>query len=407
MPLASIANSNALRLAGITRETLPPCASVQIEKDFATGEPTGVFLEWTMMPIVELSLMGVAPRFVHEQRIRGLRDSMRIYNAFGTTSVFEGHGIAAEVLTAYREVRDRGEMTVRAHLVHSPAWNSSRTVLLPQLLDGWGGWLAGRGLGDPFLRVSGLYTEVGPSLEDQVRSQAAPYTGWAGFCYDAGLPRERVKELLIEAARRDIRMTSLHADLLDLYEDVNRVVPIAGQRWVIGHISVLDSDAVKRIRDLGLVLTTHTNRFLFKEGEILRARVGEAAEATIVPLRTLRQAGVHVALATDNVPASLFYPIWQCVARADRYSGRVIAPDQRLSREDALRAATIEGAYLMFEEHLKGSIEVGKLADLVILSDDPLSVEEARLKDIVAELTVVGGRIVFERENAVGARKSN
>lgn len=106
---------------------------------------------------------------------------------------------------------------------------------------------------------------------------------------------------------------------------------------------------------------------------------------------------MHFALATDNVPVSLFHPMWHCVARVDRYSGRAIAPPQRLSRADALRAATIEGAYLTFEEAVKGSIEVGKLADLVVLSHDPLTVEEARLPDIVAELTVVGGRVVYAR----------
>ena len=107
---------------------------------------------------------------------------------------------------------------------------------------------------------------------------------------------------------------------------------------------------------------------------------------------------MHVALATDNVPTSLFHPVWQAIARVDRYSGRVIAPSQRLSREEALRAATIEGAYLTFEEAEKGSLEPGKLADLVVLSDDPLTCDEARIKDITAELTIVGGRIVYERE---------
>jgi predicted amidohydrolase YtcJ len=75
----------------------------------------------------------------------------------------------------------------------------------------------------------------------------------------------------------------------------------------------------------------------------------------------------------------------------------VVAPDERLSREQALRTATINGAYLTFEEKEKGSLEPGKLADFACLSDDPLTVEEDRLKDIVAEFTVVGGRTVYSR----------
>jgi predicted amidohydrolase YtcJ len=183
--------------------------------------------------------------------------------------------------------------------------------------------------------------------------------------------------------------------LLDLYEDVNRVVPIRDRRWVIEHIGILSADEIGRIRDLGVVLTTHTNRYLYKEGDLLQ--LGSADEDTIVPLRRLKEAGVHVALATDNVPPSLFWPVWQAVARVGRSTNRVIAPAQRLSRADALRAATVEGAYLMFEEDQKGSLEPGKLADLVVLSDDPMTCPEIRIRDITAELTIVGGRVVHER----------
>src|SRR5262245_6180604 len=89
LPLVSIANSEALRLACITRETVPPWEGIQIERD-STGEPTGVFVEQTYIPVVELSLMAVAPRFTHRDRADGLRESMKIYNATGTTSVVEG-----------------------------------------------------------------------------------------------------------------------------------------------------------------------------------------------------------------------------------------------------------------------------------------------------------------------------
>jgi len=229
-----------------------------------------------------------------------------------------------------------------------------------------------------------------------------PYTGWAGFAYDAPLPRERVGALLVECARRGIRVASIGTDLLDLYEAASRAAPIAGRRWVLEHVPTLTAGEIARVRDLGLVVTTHTNRYIHKDGEGLARRVGAAAEDTIVPLRSLVDAGVPVALATDNVPVSLFHPLWHAVARVDRASGRPIAPAQRLSREAALRACTLGGAYLTFEEDTKGSIEPGKLADLVVLSADPLTCDESALKDIVAETTIVGGRVVFERAGDAG-----
>jgi predicted amidohydrolase YtcJ len=227
-----------------------------------------------------------------------------------------------------------------------------------------------------------------------------PYTGWAGFSSDAALPREQLRAILLTAARQDIRVLSMGTGLLDLYEEVNRVEPIRDRRWVIEHIGILTGAEIGRIRDLGVVLTTHTNRYLYKEAEAFRRQLGPGAEDTIVPLRRLKEAGVHVALATDNVPPSLFWPIWQAVARVSRTSDRVIAPAQRLSRADALRAATLEGAYVTFEEDEKGAIEPGKLADLVVLSDDPMTCAEIRIRDIRAELTIVGGRIVYDRSAA-------
>jgi predicted amidohydrolase YtcJ len=396
LPLVSIANSEALRLAGVTQQTAAPWDGIQIETDSA-GEPTGVFVEQTYIPVVELSLMAVAPRFTHEDRARGLRESMKIYGSTGTTSVIEGHGVADEVMRVYDDAARRNELTVRAHLTVSPSWGAANEGTIESRLAAWTPRIAGRGSGDAFLRLAGLVAETNPTADGTVRARAMPYTGWAGFSYDAALPREQLKSVLLAAARADIRILSMGVGLLDLYEDVNRVVPIRDRRWVIEHIGILSAEEIGRIRDLGVVLTTHTNRYLYKEGSLFRAQVGSDAEDTIVPLRRLKEAGVHVALATDNVPPSLFLPIWQAVARVDRSTSRVIAPEQCLSRADALRAATLEGAYVTFEEDQKGSIEPGKLADLAVLSDDPMTCLEDRIRDITAEMTIVGGRIVHER----------
>ncbi len=396
MPLVSVANSRALALAGITKNTVAPSDTIVIDKD-ATGEPTGIFYDNTIMSVVEMTLMRAATGFSLDDRTRTLPAAMEAYHAFGTTSIFEEHGVAGELLRAYKIVRESGAQTMRATLVISPKWNAAPVEKFEPVVEAWASWLAGRGFGDDFLRVSGVFVDIGPSREDELRAGTWPYTGWAGFNFATGLPRERAKELCLACAKHKIRVVAIWPNMLDVFDEVNREIDITAQRWVLGHISALTLEQIAKVRELGLVVTSHTNRYVFKEGHLLKQKLGPARENEISPLKSLIEAGVRVALATDNVPTSLFYPIWQSIYRKNRYTGETIAPAEALTREQALRAATINGAYVTWEEDSKGSIEIGKLADLAVLSHDPLTADEDVLKDIYAEMTFVDGRVVYER----------
>lgn len=397
LPLVSVANSAALERAGITRNTMPPAPSIQIEKELATGEPSGRLYEFTFKPLVEKTLMACIPRFTLRQRTDGLVRSMQVYNGYGTTSVFEGHGIAGEVLAAYQELRARGPLAVRSHLMFSPAWPGTDIETVRDLLLDWGRWLAGRGLGDAYLRMAGMYTESDYSEENRLRALCGPYTGWAGFNFDSGLPEPVMVEMMVEAARAGIRIGSFSPRILDLYEQVDRRVPIGNQRWLIEHVGILSRDEIARVRDLGLVLQAYSSKWIWQEGESHRARLGDERVEQVLPMRDLLDAGVHVALATDNVPPTLFVPIWHVVSRRTEGGREPLAPEQAISRREALACASREGAWLSFEEDSKGTLAAGKYADLAILDADPFAVDEEALADIRADVTITGGRVVFER----------
>lgn len=397
LPLVSIANSRALELAGITKHTMPPAPSIQIDRELDSGEPSGIFYEFTYKPLVEKTLMSVIPQFTLDDRTAGLRRSMEVYNSFGTTSVFEGHGIASEVLAAYQDLRAEGPLPVRASLMFSPAWPNVEAEAVKDLLIDWGRWLSKRGLGDDYLRMAGLYTESDYSEENNLRALCGPYTGWAGFNFDAALPEDVMVEMMVEAACAGIRVGSFTPNILELYERVNAQVPIVDQRWVIEHIGVISPDEVHRIRDLGLVLQAYTNKYIWQDGEILRTQLGPENTAHIAPMRSLLDAGVHVSLATDNVPPTMFEPIQHVVSRRTR-QGNVLAPEQAISRMEALRCACSEGAWLSFDEDFKGTLEVGKAADVAILSDDLLTCHEAQIPSITADLTITGGRVVHDQQ---------
>ncbi len=397
LPLISVANTRALELAGITRNTMPPAPSIQIDKDLSSGEPTGVLTEFTYKPLVEKTLMSIIPRFTLDDRITGLARSMQVYNSYGTTSVFEGHGIAGEVLAAYQDLRAQGPLSVRSVLMFSPAWPTTDIATIRDMLADWGRWLSGRGMGDEYLRMCGLYTESDYSEENRLRALCGPYTGWAGFNFDSALPEDVMVEMMVEAARLGIRVGSFSPRILDLYEKVDKRVSISGKRWLIEHIGIFTPDEVKRIADLGVVVQAYSGKWIEQDGEMLRARMGEAATANILPVRTLLDAGVHVSLATDNVPPTLFLPMAHVITRKTD-AGRPLGPSQAISRIEALAAASREGAYLSFEEDVKGTIEPGKYADLAILSEDLLTCPEEHIAGIRSVMTITGGRVVHEAD---------
>lgn len=387
-PVVSVANSRALAAGGIDRDTEPASDLIEFDKDPATGELTGVIREDTPNPIVELTYFSGMPGFTHNIRVAGLKESMRIYNSTATTSVFEGHGAADEIIDAYLAVEAAGAATVRARLVASPSWSGVAEDEIEPTLAEFAARFGGTGRGSHWLSFDGIHAALGPRPADALRAQAKPYTGWSGFNYDFGLPAEGTTDYLIAAARHELRIASIGLELLEHFEAVNEVVPIADKRWVLAHVARATPDQIERLKRLGIVLTIHANEHIH----------GANADETDahVPLQSMIEAGLHFALSTDNVPPSMFNPIWLAVTRRCR-AGGVVAPAQKISREAALRAATIEGAYLTFEEDQKGSIEPGKLADMAVLSDSPMTCPEDALKDITVDLTIVGGRVVYDR----------
>lgn len=393
LPLVSIANTKALELAGITRATQPPAPSITIEKD-TSGELTGVFIEQTYKPLVEKTLMKCIPRFTLDDRVAGLRRSMQVYNGYGTTSVFEGHGIASEVLAAYQQLREEGPLPVRSVLMASPAWHSVSPAGVKALLGDWGRWLAKRGFGDDDLRMTGLYTESDYSDENRLRAECGPYTGWAGFNFNSALPENVMVDMMVEAARLGIRIGSFSPRILDLYEAVDKRAPIGGQRWLMEHVGIFTADEIKRVRDLGIVLQAYSKKWISQEGERHRRKLGETRSSEVLPMRAILDAGVHISLATDNVPPTLFDPIWHVVARRTEGGTTPLAPDQSISRLEALACATREGAYLSFDEDRKGTIEPGKFADIAVLDKDLLTVPESEIPSIQSALTITGGRVV-------------
>ena len=179
-PLVSCANTAALTRAGITRDTVAPVPSVTIEKD-GNGDPTGVFFEEEFAPLVELIWFRDAASFTAADRLRTLPESAKAYHSFGTTSIFEGHGVANELLRTYRRAHHAGALTMRSTLALSANWAAAGNAPLGPFVEAWLGWLGEPGLGDDMLKMGGLYVHLGRTEADNARAAAGPYTGWAGF----------------------------------------------------------------------------------------------------------------------------------------------------------------------------------------------------------------------------------
>jgi len=386
-------NTLALRLNGIGRETQPECSGVTIERD-AAGEPTGVVVEHNNRPTVEFDLLRAVPKFSAADRLDAIRRSMPLYNAMGTTSIYEGHGSSPETIACYRQLAESGELSVRTSLTVSPTWNNADEA--DWAMRDWLPYARGHGLGDEWFRVSGVFIGYGddPAVARLTR-RALPDTGWTGFVESANSPDE-YRAYVALAARHDLRVHTIVGDrlgeILPILEDVDRVHPLAGRRWVLEHVGRVRPQDFPALKRLGIFVTTIPPYQLWKNAD--RYLVDADGGESTVPHRSFLDEGIPVSAGTDNIPYNPYFTVWAMVARQERTTGRVIGAGQRLDAQRALRLITRNGAWLSFDEARKGTLEAGKLADLAILSHDPRTTAVDEIPKIKALLTMVGGRIV-------------
>jgi len=387
-------NSKALALLGIDRTTKVTADNVEIEREPGTGEPTGIIIDRNRRPSADFNLLRGITGFDFTERVVGLKRSLQAYNSVGTTSIYEGHGSSPETIAVYRELWQRGELTVRCHLCVSPTWASVEEGR--KVLRDWLPHARGRGLGDSLLRVAGVFVGFGGNPKTAADSRAAlPNTGWAGFVEWANRP-EDFRTYARLAAELDLRLHTIVGDhledILSIFESIDAEIPLAGRRWVIEHVKLITSEQVARIRRLGLAVTTIPVYMIWKNGAALTRDMADLDR--YVPHAALLEAGVAVSAGTDNIPYNPYVTLQTIVERKERKSGSVLGPAQRLDVLRALRLMTSEAGWISFEEDRKGTLAPGKFADLAVLSRNPRSTPPADLAQIKVLRTIVDGRVV-------------
>ncbi len=385
-------NSAGLARAGITRDTPQPQGGVIVRRE--DGEATGVLLIAGATSIARRALPPPPPP---EVQARMLAEGMRDLNRYGLTAVVEP-GIDDAVAGLYRRLRDGGEATVRTWLL----WRAGNREGIARGLAAQQGFPE-----DAMLRVAGIKVPLdggveGGRMREPYRIVPGEQTNpdYRGILLLPAGGREELLEGLKLAARAG-RPVQTHAvgdetiDLItELYAQVDREVgPIRPLRWAVMHIFLPSPEAIRRMASLGIMATAQNHPLLL--GHNQRRWWGEERAAYAIPIRSLLDGGVHVGGGTDGpvLPVSPFLSMWWMTTRGT-LNGDRLGPAQAITAREALRLYTRDNAVLMGAEAELGSIEPGKLADLVVLSQDILAVEPDRIRDTRAVLTLLGGRVV-------------
>ena len=387
-----MANSRALELARIGKDTPNPEGGT-IERD-AAGAPTGVLVG----PAIQL-LTRAVPEWTREEQLGQYRESMRILNSYGITSTIDG-GLDMQDVRVLRELASKGEQTLRVGVMYRPA--------IPKDLAQWEESLKAAGdprAGDEWVRFVGVKLGFDGGMTLRTAHTRQPYPDdpkYHGLTY---MSFERLGELTEISDRHGWRV-GVHVvgdkavDLaLAAFESLDKQRPISGKRFVLIHASLMQRDQMERARRLGLRADVQ-NVFMWDKAATVERFLGKETANRAVPTRTLIEVmGIENVGAGTDFPVNIIDPylgMYIMVTRKDP-RGVVYGAGEAITREQALRLYTSSGAYYSFEENTKGTIEPGKMADLVVLSEDLLTVPEESIRNIRAVTTIVGGKVVFQR----------
>jgi predicted amidohydrolase YtcJ len=379
-------NSVAFGLAKITRDTPDPDHGRYFRD--ADGELNGRTAELARSV---MNTVGEAQRFTPEQQRErsrlGMQHMSKLFAAAGLTSVHDA-GAGANAMRAYEDARAAGELKHRAYLMVIGAYEPLRNAGVYT------------GFGDEWIRVGGVKRSADGSASERTMRMSTPYVGTT----DYGILTMTQKEIddFVEEAHRGNWQVGIHANgdvtidmVLKAYENVLAKWPHPDRRHRIEHCTLVNDNLLRRIKATGSIPTPFWT-YVYYHGEKW-GQYGEEKARSMFAHKSFLDHGIDVVGASDYGPGP-FEPlmaIQSMVTRKD-YAGRVWGPNQRITVDQALRVATVNGARASYEENLKGTIEAGKLADFVLLEKDPHDVPAETIKDIKVLRTVAGGRTTYE-----------
>ena len=379
-----VVNSMAFEMAGVTNDTPDPAGGRFFREN---GELTGKVAEHAREVFFEVGTWPVIDRAVRQQAATIASKNM---SASGLTSTTDAYG-AYDDLVAYQDARDAGELYFRISFM--PGGNNA-------VYEGLKTAGISSGFGDDMIRIAAVKFSADGSASERTMYMSTPFEGTD----DHGIltmSQEEIYDAVDDAVAHGFRV-GIHANgdltiamVLNAYERSLRNHSGLNPRHRIEHCSLINPELLTRIKDAGVVPTPfytyahyHGNKWV---------DYGEEKMESMFAHRSFLDYGIPVAPASDYTPGPYepMMALQSMVTRKD-VRGRVWGPSQRISVTEALRICTVHGAYASFEENIKGSLQAGKLADIVILGDDPHDVDPDGIVDISIVRTFLGGRTVHE-----------
>ncbi len=376
-------NSRALELAGIGHDTPDPPGGT-IERDLVTGEPTGVLRE-TAMSLLRRVVPPPDDPTLRQAILEGAQRNLRQ----GVTSVWEP-SIEPDHLHVYREMDIRGDLPLRVTMAHKKVLRSGEEVPLPE-----------RFTGERLSLVAvKLFQDGGFGAATAALNE--PYSNAPETSGQLVWDQEQLNERARAIHRGGLRI-SVHAigdaaiaSALDAIASALDGAPPGDYRHRIEHCGLPLPPLPERLVQLGIVPVLQPH-FLWFDGDVYVERVGQERARWLYPIKTLLDHGLQVAGSSDGPVVPDTNPLLGVYAAVTRQSqaGRLVAPEEAVTVEQALSLFTIRAAYACGEEYLKGSIEPGKVADFVVLQADPLAVPVEDLPQIPVDMVFVGGQQVY------------
>ena len=382
-----VANSLALKMAKITKDTPNPTGGV-VCKDPETGEPTGVFEECGS------KVSRLIPSRSKEQTDQAVGWSSKHYVSKGvTTTVIAGAGKSK--ISYLKRGLEKGLLDLRVVSMTSLSSAKSARQILADV--------------DPD-RLKAAAVKILQDGSNQgytgyfSRPYHTPYKGDPNYC---GYPR-RSREALVKMVKKAHRggyQIAIHGngdaaigDIIYAFEQAQKEHPRPDARHRIEHCQMVREDQLDKMKELGITPSFFAGHVYYWGDRHRDIFMGPQRAARISPLKSAIKRGIKFTVHDDTpvTPVNPLQLVWVSVNRLTK-SEKVLGPEQRVSVKEALRAVTIDAAWQNFEEDIKGSIEVGKFADFVILAENPFTVEPVKIRDIAVVETIVGGRTVYKK----------